>query len=263
MEYLVWNLDPVMFTIMGIKIQWYGVLFATAITTGFLVMKRIYALEGLNPDSLDDLLIYSVIGIVVGARLGHVFFYEPEYYLANPLLIPAIWKGGLASHGGTVGVVLAMYFYKRKAQLPFIYLLDRLAVGTGIFCFFVRMGNFANSEIVGITTDKPWAIIFERVDMLPRHPAQLYEAIAYLAIFITMWLLYRYTHIKQKQGALVGLFLALVFGARYLIEFVKVRQAEFAQEWAMSVGQMLSIPFVLVGLGLFIAAFMVNTKGNK
>jgi len=257
-EHFVWNLDPVLLSFMGLTIHWYGLLFATAIATGFMVMKRMYALEGLDGESLDDLLIYSVIGIVVGARLGHVFFYEPEYYLSNPLMILAIWKGGLASHGGTIGMILAMYFYKRKAQIPFLFLMDRIAIATGIFCFFVRMANFANSEIIGIPTDKPWAIIFERIDLVPRHPAQLYEAFTYLGLFIGMWLLYRFTNIKQKQGALLGLFLALVYGSRYLIEFVKVRQAEFAQDWSMSVGQMLSIPFVIVGLLLFIMPFILK-----
>ncbi|WP_076537253.1 prolipoprotein diacylglyceryl transferase [Shewanella sp. UCD-KL21] len=256
MEHIVWNVDPVMLSFMGLKIHWYGVLFATAIISGFLVMRRIYVLEALDVESLDDLVIYCVVGIVVGARLGHVLFYEPGYYFANPLKIFAIWKGGLASHGGTVGVLLAMCLYKRKVQLPFLFLMDRIAIATGIFCFFVRMANFTNSEIVGVPTDKPWGIIFQRIDMLPRHPAQLYEAITYLTLFILMWLLYRFTDMKQKQGALLGLFLALVYGSRYLIEFVKVRQADFAQDWSMSVGQMLSVPFVLLGLGLVVMAYM-------
>ncbi|ASJ97951.1 prolipoprotein diacylglyceryl transferase [Shewanella marisflavi] len=256
MDHFIWNMDPVMVSFMGLTIHWYGVLFATAIASGFQVIKHIYVREGLDVESLDNLLIYCVVGIVLGARLGHVLFYDPGYYFAHPAKILAIWEGGLASHGGTVGVVLAMYYYKLKVKLPFLFLLDRLAIATGIFCVFVRLGNLANSEILGVATDKPWGIIFERIDMVPRHPAQLYEALAYLVIFITLWLLYRYTEMKRREGALVGLFLALVFGARYLIEFVKVRQAEFALDWSLSVGQMLSVPFVLAGLALLVMAYL-------
>ncbi|QDF76522.1 MULTISPECIES: prolipoprotein diacylglyceryl transferase [Shewanella] len=256
MDHFIWNMDPVMVSFMGLTIHWYGVLFATAIASGFQVIKHIYVREGLDVESLDNLLIYCVVGIVLGARLGHVLFYDPGYYFAHPAKILAIWEGGLASHGGTVGVVLAMYYYKLKVKLPFLFLLDRLAIATGIFCVFVRLGNLANSEILGVATDKPWGIIFERIDMVPRHPAQLYEALAYLVIFITLWLLYRYTEMKRREGALVGLFLALVFGARYLIEFVKVRQAEFALDWSLSVGQMLSVPFVLAGLTLLVMAYL-------
>ncbi|MCE9679320.1 prolipoprotein diacylglyceryl transferase [Shewanella sp. AS1] len=256
MNHLVWNIDPVMISFMGLQIHWYGALFALAIASGFQVIKHIFIREKLPVESLDNLLIYSVVGIVLGARLGHVLFYDPSYYFSHPLKIFAIWEGGLASHGGTVGVVIAMYLFKRQAKLPFLFLLDRLAIATGIFCVFVRMANFANSEIVGVPTSKPWGIIFERIDMLPRHPAQLYEALAYLVIFITLWLLYRYTEMKRREGALVGLFLTLVFGARYLIEFVKVRQAEFAQDWSISVGQMLSVPFVLIGLTLLVLAYL-------
>lgn len=177
-------MDPVLVSFMGLTIHWYGVLFASAIFAGFQVMKRIYVREGLDVESLDNLLIYCVIGIVVGARLAHVLFYDPSYYFAHPAKILAIWEGGLASHGGGLGAILALYYYHRKMKLPFLFLLDRLAIATAIFGFFVRMANFVNSEILGVPSDKPWAIVFERVDMLPRHPAQLYEALAYLSIFM-------------------------------------------------------------------------------
>ncbi|WP_425424909.1 prolipoprotein diacylglyceryl transferase [Shewanella insulae] len=251
-------MDPVLVSFMGLTIHWYGVLFATAIFAGFQVMKSIYVREGLDVESLDNLLIYCVIGIVVGARLAHVLFYDPSYYFAHPAKILAIWEGGLASHGGGLGAILALYYYHRKMKLPFLFLLDRLAIATAIFGFFVRMANFVNSEILGVPSDKPWAIVFERVDMLPRHPAQLYEALAYLAIFIALWIIYKTTEMKQKQGALFGLFLVWVFSARFLIEFVKVKQAAYAQDWTMSAGQMLSIPFLLVGAFLLVKPYLVS-----
>ncbi|WP_434086652.1 prolipoprotein diacylglyceryl transferase [Shewanella aegiceratis] len=251
-------MDPVLVSFMGLTIHWYGVLFATAIFAGFQVMKRIYVREGLDVESLDNLLIYCVIGIVVGARLAHVLFYDPSYYFAHPAKILAIWEGGLASHGGGLGAILALYYYHRKMKLPFLFLLDRLAIATAIFGFFVRMANFVNSEILGVPSDKPWAIVFERVDMLPRHPAQLYEALAYLSIFIALWAIYKTTEMKQKQGALFGLFLVWVFSARFAIEFVKVKQAAYAQDWTMSAGQMLSIPFLLVGVFLLVKPYLAS-----
>ncbi|MCG9713914.1 prolipoprotein diacylglyceryl transferase [Shewanella insulae] len=258
MDHFIWNMDPVLVSFMGLTIHWYGVLFATAIFAGFQVMKSIYVREGLDVESLDNLLIYCVIGIVVGARLAHVLFYDPSYYFAHPAKILAIWEGGLASHGGGLGAILALYYYHRKMKLPFLFLLDRLAIATAIFGFFVRMANFVNSEILGVPSDKPWAIVFERVDMLPRHPAQLYEALAYLTIFIALWIIYKTTEMKQKQGALFGLFLVWVFSARFLIEFVKVKQAAYAQDWTMSAGQMLSIPFLLVGAFLLVKPYLVS-----
>lgn len=256
MDHLVWNMDPVLVSFMGLSVHWYGVLFATAIAAGFQVMKRIYVREGLDLESLDNLLIYCVIGIVVGARLAHVLFYDPAFYFAHPMKILAIWEGGLASHGGGLGAILALYYYQRKMKMPFLFLLDRLAIATAIFGFFVRMANFANSEILGVPSNKPWAIVFERIDSLPRHPAQLYEAIAYLVIFIVLWLIYRATQMKQKQGAIFGLFLLLVFSARFGIEFVKVKQAAYAQDWTMSAGQMLSIPFLVVGVILLVLPYL-------
>ncbi|QYJ81829.1 prolipoprotein diacylglyceryl transferase [Shewanella aegiceratis] len=258
MDHFIWNMDPVLVSFMGLTIHWYGVLFATAIFAGFQVMKRIYVREGLDVESLDNLLIYCVIGIVVGARLAHVLFYDPSYYFAHPAKILAIWEGGLASHGGGLGAILALYYYHRKMKLPFLFLLDRLAIATAIFGFFVRMANFVNSEILGVPSDKPWAIVFERVDMLPRHPAQLYEALAYLSIFIALWAIYKTTEMKQKQGALFGLFLVWVFSARFAIEFVKVKQAAYAQDWTMSAGQMLSIPFLLVGVFLLVKPYLAS-----
>ncbi|MCC4833492.1 prolipoprotein diacylglyceryl transferase [Shewanella sp. 10N.286.51.B7] len=260
MDHFVWNLDPVLISFMGLKVHWYGALFALAIASGFQVMKRMYKKEGLDVESLDNLLMYCVVGIIVGARLAHCFFYDPSYYFANPMKILAIWEGGLASHGGGLGAILALYYYKRKTDMPFLFLLDRLAIATAIFGFFVRMANFANSEILGLPTTKPWGIIFERVDLLPRHPAQLYEAISYLVIFISLYAVYKFTNLKEKHGVIFGLFLCSVFSARWAIEMVKVKQAAYATEWTMSAGQLLSIPFLVVGIALLILPMLKKNK---
>jgi phosphatidylglycerol:prolipoprotein diacylglycerol transferase len=259
LDHFVWNADPVLVSFMGLTVHWYGVLFATAIAAGFQVMKKIYQAEGLDLESLDNFLVYCVIGIIVGARLAHCVFYDPSYYFAHPLKILAIWEGGLASHGGGLGAILALYYYKRKVGLPFLFLLDRLAIATAIFGFFVRMANFANSEILGEPTTKPWGIIFERIDLLPRHPAQLYEAFAYLLIFILLVGLYRKTKLKLQHGGLFGVFLVLVFSARFAIESVKVSQTAYS-ETLMTAGQWLSVPFLIVGVVLLGRAMMAKSE---
>lgn len=260
MEYFSWNIDPVLIELFGLKIHWYGALFATAILSGLQVMKWIFKHEKINLELLDSLLVYCVIGIIVGARLGHCFFYDPSYYFSNPLKIIAIWEGGLASHGGGLGVIIAVYLFQRKYQVGYLWLLDRLAIATAIFGFFVRSANFMNSEIIGIQTNVKWAVIFARIDSLPRHPAQLYEALAYLSIFLGLGMLYKFTQIKHYSGALLGSFLCLIFTARFLIEFIKVKQAAYVNEVWLNTGQALSIPFFIAGL-FFI--FMALKKGAK
>ena len=255
MEFFTWDVDPVLIELFGLKIHWYGALFATAIFAGLQVLKWIFQQEKIKLELLDSLLVYAVIGIIVGARVGHCLFYDPEYYLSNPLKILAIWEGGLASHGGGLGVIIAMYFFARKNNLKFLWILDRVAIATAMFGFFVRFANFMNSEIIGIPTDFPWAVVFARVDMLPRHPAQLYESLAYLSICISLLMMYRITNISKHTGAMLGAFLCSVFTARYLIELVKVKQAAYASESFISTGQMLSIPFFVVGVYLLVNAW--------
>ncbi len=214
-------------------------------------MKRVFIAENVSLAILDSLLISAIIGIVVGARLGHCLFYDPDYYLANPLKILAIWEGGLASHGGGVGVLVAVLYHAKRYQLDKLWLLDRLAISTAIFAVFVRLANFVNSEILGTPTSLPWAIVFQRVDYIPRHPVQLYEAICYLVIFALLWTLYRRGHAAKSPGALLGIFLFLTFSARFVIEFAKQKQAAFTTESMLSMGQLLSIPFLLIGLAIY------------
>lgn len=252
MAHFIWNVDPVLLALGPITIHWYGALFASSIFAGLYYMKWIYQQEKQNVESLDNLLIYVVVGIIVGARLGHCVFYDPDYYFANPLKILAIWEGGLASHGGGLGAIIGTYFYAKKSPFSFIWLLDRLAIATALFGIFVRSANFVNAEILGKPSDVPWAIIFERIDNIARHPAQLYEAIAYALIFITLTIVYRVTNAKQHQGMLLGLFLIMTFTARFIIEFFKQQQAAYSIEVSINTGQMLSIPFFIVGIVLVI-----------
>ncbi len=241
------------------RIFWYGLLFATAILAGLQIMKWVFKREGKSVDLVDSGFIYTVIGIVVGARLAHCFFYDPAFYFANPMKILAVWEGGLASHGGGLGVIIALYFYVKKYKLDFMWLLDRMVLPTALFAFFVRMGNLMNSEILGMKTDVSWAIIFARVDNVPRHPAQLYEALAYLVIFFILFFIYKNKKSLQP-GLLFGLFLTLIFSARFFVEFVKERQASYSSELILNTGQALSLPFLLIGIGLIVYSMKSKEK---
>lgn len=252
LQHLIWDIDPVFFSIGPLTVHWYGVLFATAILSGLQVMKWIFQTENQNLAALDNLLIYIVIGVIVGARLGHCFFYDPSYYFANPMKILAIWEGGLASHGGGLGAIIAAGIYSRKHQMNFMWLLDRLAICTALFGFFVRSANFVNSEILGTPSNVAWAVVFARIDNIARHPSQLYEAIAYLAIFIVLTFIYKQKKDKTPQGSILGIFLILIFTARFLIEMLKEKQAAYAADISLTAGQMLSIPFFIAGIILVI-----------
>ncbi|WP_198243999.1 prolipoprotein diacylglyceryl transferase [methane-oxidizing endosymbiont of Gigantopelta aegis] len=253
-EYLVWNIDPVLLDLGAVKIRWYGLMFASAFMASFYVMQWIYRREGKNVEQLDDLLWYMAIGTIVGARLGHCLFYDPVFYLTHPLKIFAIWEGGLASHGASIGIILSLYLYVRKTGDNFLWLLDRVAMTSMIAASFIRVGNFFNSEIVGIPAQIPWAIIFPRVDTLPRHPVQLYESISYAVIFLVLVWVYRKTAEKQINGLLFGLFCILAFSARFVLEFFKTRQASYNHDFWLTTGQILSIPFFLIGVGVVVWA---------
>ena len=251
-HYFVWDANPVLLSFGPFHIFWYGLFFAAAILTGLEFMRRVYRLEGKDESSIEPLFLYAVIGIVVGARLGHCFFYDPDYYLAHPMKIFAVWEGGLASHGGGLGVLIALYLGCKKYKVDFMWLIDRLVIPTALFGFFVRMGNFMNSEILGKPTDVPWAVVFARVDNLPRHPAQLYESISYLIIFFILLFVYKNYREKVKKGFFLGLFLVLIFSVRFVVEFVKVRQADYTLGIDLTTGQLLSIPFLIAGVALLI-----------
>lgn len=251
---LTWNVDPIAVSIGPLSIYWYGLLFAAAFIVGVQIMGRMFVREGRDKNDLDSLLGFVVIGALVGARLGHCLFYDPTYYLSNPLGILKVWEGGLASHGGVVGILLAVWAYARTRGYPLLWLLDRIAVPAALGGAFIRVGNFMNSEIVGMPTIVSWAVIFERVDDLPRHPVQLYEAAAYLSIFAVLVLAWRVEGMRRRQGLLAGLFFTLVFAARFALEFFKTPQAVYEAGYFLSVGQWLSVPCVLAGLWLAVRA---------
>ncbi|MCS7188865.1 MAG: prolipoprotein diacylglyceryl transferase [Bacteroidia bacterium] len=253
--YIRWNVSPEILELGPLHIRWYGLLFASGFLVGFYIMRWIYKKEKKAEQSLDALLWYLLVGTIVGARLGHCLFYEPAYYLANPIEILKIWEGGLASHGGTIGVFLALYLYaKNHPDQPFVWLTDRLTLPTALTAALIRIGNLFNSEIYGKITAVPWAFIFERVDPHPRHPTQLYEAIVYAVLFIQLLYLYRKGwYATQAHGRPLGLFLTWVFGWRWVIEWWKEPQEAFSLPLPLNMGQLLSLPFIVVGLYLLFA----------
>lgn len=247
--FIHWNASPEILHIGNVVLRWYGLLFALGFVVGYLIMQQIFNKEGKTQKDLDALTVAMVLGTIVGARLGHCLFYEPGYYLSNPIKILYIWEGGLASHGGAIGILIALYFYiKRRPYMNFLWLVDRLVIVTALAGGFIRLGNFFNSEIYGAPANIPWAVIFERVDSIPRHPSQIYEAIAYFTTFFILLLNYKKTRNNLIEGRNFGLFLILVFGFRFFIEFLKAPQVDFETQMALNMGQILSIPFILMGL---------------
>jgi len=235
-------------------------------------LRWIFRRENIPSENLEKLSIYGMIGIIVGARLGHCLFYEPSYYLLHPLemVLPItfptnggikfIGYQGLASHGGALGLLIALYFYSRKTKHSMIDTIDLIAVVAALGSGFIRLGNFMNSEIIGIPTKKPWGVIFERVDNLSRHPAQLYEAISYFIIFAIMMVLYNKMRIKLKNGFFFGLVLVLIFTARFLLEFIKEDQVGFEDGMTFNMGQLLSLPYIFVGIGFIIFGLWKTSK---
>ncbi|MFW5657125.1 MAG: prolipoprotein diacylglyceryl transferase [Bacteroidota bacterium] len=254
---ITWNVDPEIVNIGPFSIRWYGLLFATGFYLGYLIMLKIFKREKLPESLLDKLTWYMVLATVIGARLGHCLFYEPEYYLSNPVEILKVWKGGLASHGGAIGILIALWIFSKKTKKKYLWILDRIVIPTALVGFLIRMGNLMNSEIYGYQTDLPWGFIFERSgEIVPKHPTQIYEALAYLLFFILLYKIYfRKPKGDVQPGLIFSLFLILVFTARFFIEFVKEVQVESEVGMTLKLGQWLSIPFVLGGMALLIWSY--------
>ena len=273
LNYIHWNPDPEIIKIFGFSLRYYSLLFATGLILTILTLKWIYKKEGLSSENLYKLTTYGIIGMIAGMRLGHCLFYEPSYYLAHPLeiILPVKFLDGggfeftgfqgLASHGGVLGFLIALYFYSRKTKQSMIYTLDLIAVAAGLLGTFIRLGNFMNSEIIGIPTTSFRGVIFESVDNVPRHPAQLYEAISYLIIFTIMIFLYKKMRDRFKNGFFFGLVLVLIFLARFLIEFVKENQVGFEDGMSFNMGQLLSLPYIFTGVG-FMVYGLTRTKSS-
>ncbi len=250
LSFIHWSPSPEIFNLGPVSIRWYGLLFASGFLIGYYIGERMLKSENVNPKWLDSLFFYLIIATVVGARLGHVFFYGWDYYSQHLSEILMVWKGGLASHGGALGIIVAMYIHsKLVTKRSILWTLDRVAVPTALAGAFIRLGNLMNSEIYGIQTSLPWGFIFLRnQETVPKHPTQLYEAICYLIGFgILMYLFWR-TKSKDKPGLLMGAFFILVFVPRFLIEFIKEDQESFEATMSLNMGQWLSIPFIIAGI---------------
>ena len=268
--FITWDFDPVLFTLFGHPIVWYGLLFALGlIILGPWIEKKMWEQEKLDSKRFESLAVYVFVGTIVGARLGHVLFYDPAYYLANPAKIFVTWEGGLASHGGTIGIIIACWLYSRRVtRKSILWVLDRLAVPTGIVAAMIRLGNLTNSEIFGRPTTLPWGFRFIRSEeyrhLVPNmdmgcHPTQIYEALCYLAVFaLCMWLYWKRDAARRYSGLIVGVFLTGIFLSRFIIERIKIVQEpwelKLIESVGLNMGQLLSIPFVLAGIWLIIRA---------
>lgn len=249
LQFIHWNISPTIFSVGPISVRWYGLLFAMSFVVGYFIMLRIFRKENIPEPLLDQLSMYMLIATVVGARLGHVLFYEPASYLAHPLDILKIWQGGLASHGAAIGIIIALYLFSRKTRQPFFWVIDRIVIVVALSGFFIRTGNLFNSEIYGNITNLPWGFIFERAgETLPRHPTQIYEGLTYLILFFFLLWYYYKKDGKPRPGLLFAIFLIVVFGFRLLVEFIKEPQVAFESSMALNMGQLLSIPLVIAGI---------------
>lgn len=257
--YIIWDVSPEIFRIGSFEVRWYGLMFAFSFYFGYLIVRDMFRKEHMDEKILDKLATWMIIATVVGARLGHTLFYQPEYYLRNPHEILKVWEGGLASHGAAIAIVLALYWFAKKQRWNFLWLIDRIVVPVALAGFFIRMGNLFNSEIYGKPSSLPWSFVFKSVDEIPRHPSQLYEALSYLAIFFLLAGYYLKKGRKPLNGVIFGWFLILIFGVRILIEFLKEPQVSFEQSMTLNMGQWLSIPLVLAGVAVL---WYANRKGG-
>ena len=255
-----WNPDPELFKFFGISIRYYGLLWIIGLALAYFIVQRQYSDRRIDEKKFEPLFFYCFFGILIGARLGHCIFYDWAYYqdhflemiLPIKILPDGSWKmtgyTGLASHGGTLGLIIALWMYCRKTKMHYMDVLDMIAVATPITACCIRLANLMNSEIIGKPTDMPWAFIFEREDMLPRHPAQLYEALAYFLFFLIMMVIFRKKKENVRKGFYFGLCITLIFTFRFFVEFLKERQVDFENALPIDMGQILSIPFIVVGL---------------
>ena len=270
LSFIVWQPDLEAFHLGPIVVRWYGLMWIIGLALAYFVVKRLYKEQKIKDEYFDPLFIYCFLGILIGARLGHCLFYQPQDFLTSwqgfvEMLLPihignnGSWWGetfgffptgyaGLASHGGTIGLMIALWLYVRKTKLSIWTVLDNIAIATGTTACFIRLGNLLNSEIIGKITDVPWAFIFEKVDGMPRHPGQLYEAIAYALLFFIMWALHKKMPEKIGTGWYFGFCLTYIFTFRFLIEYTKEIQEAFEATLPLDMGQILSIPFIVLGV---------------
>jgi len=252
---IIWDVNPEIFRIGSFAVRWYGLLFASSFLIGYFILLRIFKNENLSDALLDKLTMYMALGVIIGARLGHCLIYEPEYYLSNPIEILKVWKGGLASHGGAAGILIAVGIFAYKEKKGYFWTLDRVAIVVALAGFFIRMGNLMNSEIYGVETALPWGFVFLRNgETAPKHPTQIYEGLTYLMIFFLLFRLYWRKKGEHIEGLLISLICILIFGARFFIEFLKEDQVTKEAGMILNLGQKYSIPLFILGcIGLAIA----------
>ena len=273
--FVTWDVAPEIFHIGSFSLRWYTLLFAMAFVLGYFILRKIFQREGVSLKLIDRLSLYMLLGTVIGARLGHCLFYEPGYYLQNPLEILQTWKGGLASHGAAIGILVALYIFSRveHKSLPggegwggaYLWLLDRMVIVVALACSLIRIGNLMNSEIFGLPTNLFWGFEFvlspewyrPPISKQPCHPTQIYEALAYFTIFLLLIGKYISTANRQLSidkyqfnGLLFGIFLVSMFSVRFIIEFIKINQVNFEKEMWLNMGQLLSLPFIILGIYL-------------
>lgn len=264
---ITWTADPAIFTIGSKEIRWYSLMFIIGFGIGYKIVERMWRRESINPKWIDPLLYYTLIGTVVGARLGHCLFYDPGYYLSHPIEILKVWEGGLASHGGVLGIIVAIYFYsKYVSRQSMLWTFDKLVVPTGLVAALIRIGNLINHEVYGLPTDRPWGFRFienlhawrqgaEPIFSAPSHPTQIYEAVCYLLTFVLCMWLYFKKEAWKKEGLIFGIFMICIFTARFFIEFLKNNQEDFEAAMPINMGQCLSIPFIVMGIYFVVRAW--------
>ena len=258
-----WNVDPELFRIGSFAVRWYGLLFVSGFVLGYWMFTKFFERENVDKGILDPLLYTLLLGTLVGARLGHCIFYQPDYYFGSWdgfLEIFQVWKGGLASHGGTIVLFFCMMWFARKYgpknNFDFVWILDHLCIAVAFAATFIRLGNLFNSEIYGDVTSLPWGFVFERRgEVEPKHPTQLYEALSYLLLGIFLLWLYVKKLDKVYRGTFIGIFFIVCFGMRFIIEFIKEPQVEFEETMLLDMGQILSIPFIILGIGFLVYAW--------
>ena len=271
--YVTWDVNPILLQIGPLAIRYYSLLFIAGFPLGYWLFWKFYQSEGVNTDLLEPLLYALLLGTIVGARLGHCLFYEPEFYLSHPAEIIKVWHGGLASHGGAIGVLLAIFWYVhrygKKNRFDTMWVLDRLAITICFAGCFIRLGNLFNSEIFGGATTLPWGFKFVRSaqwvaeygpavyspDGAACHPTQIYEALSYLILgLILLWVYYKRSD-KVYKGWIFGVFLIVLFGMRFLIEFIKNDQVDFENGMMFNMGQLLSVPFIVAGIIILVLSY--------
>lgn len=264
--FITWTANPVLFQLGFFAVRWYSLMFLIGFTIGYYIIYKMFKHEGARQEWIDKLLIYVAIATIVGSRLGHVFFYQWDYYSQHPLDILKIWEGGLASHGGTIGIIIAILLYsKYVTKKSPIWTFDRLVVPVALVGALIRIGNLFNHEIYGHDTTLPWGFRFienlhswmagaDPIFTAPCHPTQIYEALAYLALFALLMVMYWKYNCQERKGLIFGVFLTWLFSARFFIEFIKNVQVEFEEGMALNMGQWLSMPFIIAGVLLIVYA---------